>query len=210
MALSDNVLTLVALLQIDFPAATVRLCDGGFVDFLGNRFESSHSIFGTVGGVGAVDEAMGDEAAGGSFVLLPNPAAALGDKFNANFQNSRVQMWLGELQSDGVTVDPTAEKLFDGFVDYPVWRPATGQLELFYVSYGEKLFFRNEGNVLAGPYHKSIWAGELGLDNATDATISVPWGIEASPRGTLGGSGSGGGFGGGGGGGRSPFGVNAV
>src|SRR3546814_15904051 len=49
------------------------------------------------------------------------------------------------------------------------------------VSLAERLFELNIGNSLNSAWHKSVWPGELGHDNATGLSIPVEWGVE-SPR----------------------------
>src|SRR3546814_14440890 len=49
------------------------------------------------------------------------------------------------------------------------------------VSLAERLFELNIGNSLNSAWHKSVWPGELGHDNATGLSIPVAWGVE-SPR----------------------------
>lgn len=188
-----DVVTLSAMMQVDFPAATVRLCDGGFVDYAGNRFFAKHAVFGTVAAVEVIEESIDDLAPGGSFTLAPSPDAALSAVFSPNNQNARVQMWLGEVGSDLLTVT-TAEKLFDGFIDYQRRDVVTGLIENVFVSTAERLFLRNEGNDLSPAFHKSIWPGETGNDFATDTPAVVAWGIENTTGGSTisGGGGSGG------------------
>src|SRR3546814_7709774 len=55
------------------------------------------------------------------------------------------------------------------------------------VSLAERLFELNIGNSLNSAWHKSVWPGELGHDNATGLSIPVAWGVE-SPRSSGGGT----------------------
>lgn len=192
MSFEGRTITVTGLLEMEFPGATVRLCDGGFVDFDGNRFTAKDATFGTVASAEGVEEEIADFAPGGLFSLTPSPDAALADFFGPSFQNSRVRMWMGEVDADDVTVGD-AELLFDGFVDTQNWRPKDGTLDFQFISRADKLFLRNEGNVLSSAFHQSIWAGEKGCDNCTDAPVAVAWGTKSPPRGTATVSGGGGG-----------------
>jgi len=61
----------------------------------------------------------------------------------------------------------------------------------------ERLLLRNSGNSLSAAWHKSIWPGETGHDQATGLKTPVAWGVAAPPGGVSGGGyGGGGGFGG--------------
>jgi len=183
MAFEGRTITVTGLLEMEFPSVTVRLCDGGFADLGADRFLSKHATFGTISGAEAVEDALGDFAPGGMFSLMPSPGAALADYFGPSFQNSRVRMWLGEIDADGHTVS-NAELLFDGFVDTQQWRPVDGELDFSFISRADKLFLRNEGNSLSSAFHKSVWPGERGCDNCTDAPTAVAWGTKTPPRGT--------------------------
>lgn len=193
MAFEGRTITIAGLMELEFPAVTVRLCDGGFVDYASNRFTSKHATFGTIASADAIDEEVGGFAPGGLFTLTPDGDAPLADFFGPSFQNSPVRMWFGEVSDDDVTVSH-AELVFEGFVDAQTWNPREGTLSFEFISRADKLFLRNEGNVLSSAFHQLIWPGERGCDNCTDAPISVAWGVKSPPRGTttyVGGGGSG-------------------
>ena len=51
---------LTGLLAIDLPEREIRLCDGGFFEHDGDSYRSKDAVFGTVGGVDALSEGVGD------------------------------------------------------------------------------------------------------------------------------------------------------
>lgn len=197
MSLSGDRITLVGLVKIELPIRTLRICDGGFVYFGGEKYTGQDDVFGTIGAVDEFEAAMGDAAEDGRLVFNPPDATAPGVLKNKLYQNARARFWMGGLDADGKTIS-SAEQLMDGLVDYTVLRRAQGSrtLEMTFIGRAEKLFLRQEGNSLNPRFHQSIWPGEKGLDN-TGSKLTIAWGV-GSPRGIAGFGGGGGGAGGGG------------
>jgi len=85
--------------------------------------------------------------------------------------------------------------LFYGQIDQTILRVgrAVRELAMTIVSTLERLFLRNEGNSLSPVFHKSVWPGETGHDNATGLTVPVAWGVASSSGASSAGSASGGG-----------------
>lgn len=185
MAFEGAFVTLVGLIKLELPGRTVRLSDGGFCDFGGERYTARDDVLGAIGAVAPVVEGIGDLAPGGEIEFLPAPDADPGLLNSPTNQNSRLRGWLAEIGGDGKTVTH-AEPLFDGLVDVPTLKLARGaySLALTFMSRAEKLFAINRGNTLSPRFHKSVWPGELGFDNCTDAQISVAWGTGAPTRGS--------------------------
>ena len=156
------------------------------------------SVFGTIAAVDEFESALGDAAEDARIVFHPKAESTAAQINSKTFQNSRSRFWMGTIGVDGKTVG-TAEQLMDALVDYTVLRLRQGgrELEMAFIGRPEKLFLRQEGNSLDPRFHKSVWPGEKGLDNATGTKLSVPWGV----GGARGLSGGGGGAVGGGGGG---------
>lgn len=197
MAFAGKVLTIVGLLKIELPGRTVRLCDGAFCDFAGERYTARDDVFGAIGSIEPIGEGVGDEAPGGMISFLPATGASPAALSSAGHQNARIRGWLGEI--DGKTVT-TARPLFDGLVDTTELKVGmkTLALDLTFMARAEKLFALSEGNTLSPRFHQSIWPGELGLDNANGAQISVAWGTDSPPRAVTASSSGGGGYGDGG------------
>ena len=174
---------LMGLLRIDLPAATVRLCDGGFMVMDGDTYRSADDTFGSLGGIRALAEGVGDEVPALELSLLPPGSAAVGDLSQPGYQVSRVRLWIGEYDVDLGTLAGTADLMFDGQLDQSILSVGRNsrELALTVVSTAERLFNRNEGNALSPSWHKSVWPGETGHDEGTGLTIAVAWGVE-SPR----------------------------
>ncbi|HYI43724.1 MAG TPA: hypothetical protein VD768_08900, partial [Sphingomicrobium sp.] len=127
--------------------------------------------------------------------FLPASTAAAAALSQPSFQGSPIRVWLAEVDPAAGTVIGTPELLLDGELDTTELRLSRGQrkLDIGYISVAERLFQVNEGNVLSPRFHKSVWPGETGLDNATGVGLSVAWGVQSPPRGySYSGSGGGG------------------
>lgn len=200
MPATDAVFTISGLARIQLPGHDIRLCDGGFVNYPagGGIFVAEDPLFGTIESVASLSENVGDEAPSGQIVLLPPDISAAGDLYRADAQNSPIHFWLADIDPATGAIIGTPELQFSGFVDTLTLRLATDgrKVEMGFIAEAERLFWTKEGNVLSPNFHKSVFAGETGLDDATGVQISVPWGV-AGQRGAIL-TGSSGGFGGGG------------
>lgn len=201
MAMTDPAFTMVSLIKIEFPSRTVRLSDGGRVMMGGEEYLSSDDVFGTIAGAEEIEDEMGDSAPGGGLSLMPSPDTTLSTIIDPAMQNCRVRFWQGELDADMETVS-APDLLADKLIDVPHWNPDEWVLDLDLMDRTEIFFLRSEGNVCSASWHQSVWPGERGFDNCTDAPGQVAWGVEGAPSGTVKGGNGGNGGGPGGGDGR--------
>lgn len=175
---------LAGLLQVDLPAHTVRLCDGGSLDWDGDTFTARDSVFGVVQGLTTISEAVGNQLPTFTLSFLPPEAVASADLIDKTFQGSRLRIWTAEVDEDTglITGDPDLEA--DMIIDVPTlrWENGVRILEVDCVSAWQRLFDFNEGNFLDGPSHKRIYPSEQGLDNVTGVATTFAWGT-AGPRG---------------------------
>ncbi len=197
-----NRVGIIGLLEIALPDTTVRLCDGGFIVFDSNTYRSADATFGTIASVEPMSEGIGEEVPALELVLLPDDSATPEDLSQPGFQQSIVRFWIGEFDPETGLIDGTPDLMFHGQIDQTTLTVSKGRRELAMtiVSTVEKLFLRNRGNSLSPRFHKSVWTGETGHDNATGLTTPVAWGAEnasganGSARASTGGSGGGRGF----------------
>lgn len=192
-------ITLAALCKIDLPTRTVRLTDGGLVQWGSETFDARDAVFGTLGAIEALGEGIGDEVPALSITFLPAIAAVASALMQPGFQTARVRFWISEVQPATALVIGTPDLQFDGQLDQTVLRVGRDrrELDMTVVSMAERLFNRASGNNLSPTFHKSVWAGETGHDQASGLTVSVAWGAEApvtSGRATTGGGFGAGGF----------------
>lgn len=187
MALADPVITLASLCEIVLPARTIRLCDGGFIEWDGDTYSSEDSEFGTIEAVDAVSEALSDEAPSGKMTMLPPESVASEDLIQPNLQGSAMRFWLAEIAPATGLVVGTPELLFSGFLDTITLSVghAKRTIEIEFISEAERLFWTKEGNVLSTRFHQLAWPGEKGFEHATGAPTVVPWGVPGPGRGTI-------------------------
>lgn len=189
MAATDAVVTFAGFVKFYAPDGDVLLCEGGFLDFNSERYESWHEVFGTISGLGELEASFGDATQDGELVFAPNPDAATTDWWRFDLAGCRVRLWLGEVDADNVTVT-TAEQVDDLLVDTieRVQDEGGDRLSLGMMGRAEKLFLINEGNVCSSRFHQTVFAGEEGFDNCTDVRGYVAWGTATPPRSAGGGS----------------------
>lgn len=182
---SAMVITLAGLAKIELPARTLYLCDGGMVQWGSETYHGDDSEFGVIAAIDGLRDATSDQAPGGRLTFLPASAAAAATLSSPGYQNSRIRFYLAEVDQATGQVIGTPDLVFDGLLDATVLRIADRrrELDMDFIARAERLFSQNEGNMLTSRFHESIWPGEFGFANATDAQISVAWGIEAPPRG---------------------------
>lgn len=176
-----SAITLAALCKMELPTGTVRLCDGGLVKWGSETFSARDATFGTMGAIEALGEGVGDEVPALTMTLLPAGSAAPADLSQPGFQTTRVRFWIAEVNPATSAVVGTPGLQFDGQLDQTVLKLGrdSRELETTVVSMAERLFNRASGNSLSPTFHKSIWAGETGHDQANGLTVSVTWGAEA-------------------------------
>lgn len=183
-----NTVGLIGLCKIELPDGDVRLCDGGFIEFDSEVYRSADALLGTIASIQAMGEGTGPEVPAMEMVVLPPEGSAPGDLAQPGWQTSRARFWIGEYDPDAGTLIGTPDLVFDGQLDQASLSVGLiRELALTVVSLAERLFERNAGNSLTSAWHKSIWTGELGHDNATGLAVQVAWGT-ANPQGTSSGS----------------------
>lgn len=177
---------LAGLLKWETGAGDVRLCDGGTLVFNSETYLSKHPIFGSLAGFDSISEGVNDEAPAGVLMFSPAPDADIDVINSPDLQGTPLKMWIAEVDRETGAIIGTPEQVLNSMVDAPRIRAARGKLmlEVDIISRAERLFLLNEGNYLSGEYHRRLYPGERGLDNATGVPRSVPWGVAGAPRGT--------------------------
>lgn len=186
---------MIGLLKIELPDATIRLCDGGFVPWGAETFRSVDPVFGSLAAVEELEEGIAESVPAFTMTLLPTGAEGPAALSQPGFQRSRVRFWLAEYAPDDGMLVGEPDLQFDGQIDTTTLSAGFGELSLdmSVVSQLERLFSRNRGNSLNPRWHKSVWPGETGHDNATGLSVPVAWGVESQGGGngsSVGGPGS--------------------
>ena len=182
MAFTGAAITLAALMEITLPEGQyVRLVDGGFLYWLGNKFECIDPVFGTIGSAESFEEKTGDEAPGGKISFLPPSTSAAASLSSATYQNARMRFWLAQVDTMTGTIVGTPEQTADLAIDTTTLKTSKGQriVDVEFVSAAERLFLIMRGNALNNRFHQACYAGELGMVNATGMPRSSAWGVAA-------------------------------
>ncbi|MDE8654774.1 hypothetical protein, partial [Novosphingobium album (ex Liu et al. 2023)] len=168
--------------RIDLPDHTIRLCDGGRIVWGAEVYRARDPIYGTLGSIEPLSEGAGDELPPLDMTLLPPSSASAADLVQPAMQGSPMRLWLAEYDVETGAVLGTPELRFDGELDQATLSLML-ELGLTVIAAAARLFELNIGNSLSPSWHKSIWPGETGHDNATGLGRPVAWGVDA-PIGT--------------------------
>lgn len=169
---------LAGLVKIELPDTTLRLCDGSFIRWDGETFDAEDAVFGAIDKIESINEGVGDEIPALRINFLPRSTAAAAELSQPHWQGSRVRMWIAEVLPDTMSVTGTPSLMFDGQTDSTELVIDRGRRELVMdvTSAAERLFVVDEANTLSPRFHKSLYPGELGEDNASGVGVGVAWG----------------------------------
>lgn len=182
---------IVGLIEAILPNHTLRLSDGGFVNWPGRGiFDAKDSLFGTIETIESLTDKLADEAPSGRITFLPSETSGAVALASAQAQSSPMRFWLAEVDSQTGLIVGTPELQFDGLLDTVtiLLDQNSRHVEIEFVSAAERLFMVAEGNVLSPLWLKGIFAGDTGLDNATGIAGQVAWGVSGPPRGSASGA----------------------
>lgn len=200
--MSVPIIGMTGLVEITLPDVTLRFCDGGFFVYESQTYRSEDAVFGTISALQTMGEGVGDTVPALSMTLLPPDSTAPSEICQPGNQTSRARFIIAEYDAETGLIT-TADVFFDGQLDQTVYSfgENTKELGMSIVSLAERFFEGNIGNTMNSVFHKSIFPGETGHDNANGLSVPVAWGVEAPPSNMRrsGGGGYGGGAGDGGG-----------
>lgn len=179
MSFDGRVTTIAGLMEMELPDRTVRLCDGGFVDWPARgMFRAKDEIFGTLESVETVSEGVSDEFPAFTLTLLPPKLAAASDLFRADAQGSSVRFWLAEVDRLTGLLVGTPEQVQAAAIDTIDLRVGrAGRYVDVECTVGERAFMVREANVLSTSFHQRAWPGEKGFDHCDGTGSTVPWGV---------------------------------
>lgn len=187
------------LLKLDLAGGAVFLSDGGVTTWGGDTYTPIDATLGGISQINEITEGLGPEMPELEIVFAPPSNAALTPLQSGAFQRRSVRLWLAEFNPATGAVVGTPDLRFAGNMDRVRQQFGLRQLQvvLSCVPETEVLFFSDDGNGLSAEFHKSIYSGETGHDQATGLVLPIQWGV-ANSRGATGGSGFGGNGGNGG------------
>lgn len=188
--------SLTTLVKIELPTHTLRYCEGGFFRWGGELYRSKDDVFGSIGSVTDLSEGVGEEVPVFEITFLPPGTTPPAHLSQPGYQTSPARFWLAQYDVDTGLLVGTPELQFEGELDQTAIEFAADSrtVEMTVVSAAARLLERNIGNSLNSSWHKSVWPGETGHDQATGLGRSVAWGVASQGGGSTGGGG-GGGFG---------------
>ena len=182
MSFGADIITTATVVRIQFPNRTVRICDGGFLIFDDEVYQSEDDVFGTLAAAESITEGEGDSSPAISLIFYPKDNAAAEELSSPEMQKSPIEIHQALIDGEtGLVVD--SEALFFGFADVP--RVTIGktsrEVEIVIVSDSERLFMVYEGNRMSEENHKRRFPNERGHDNMTGVENDVAWGTETKP-----------------------------
>ncbi|MEW4468999.1 hypothetical protein AB1K62_14325 [Parasphingorhabdus sp. JC815] len=174
---------ITGLLKIELPSGDVLLSDGGVTIYNGDAYTPEDPYLGSLSSIESVVEGTGQQMPVLDVSFSPPGNVAINTLSAGAIQQSRVRLYVAEYDTDTGLVVGTPELRFIGFVDQPQVNIAYRQISVTISAVPdlEALFMKDRGNGLSSAFHKSLYPGETGHDNATGLKIPVAWGTEA-PR----------------------------
>lgn len=171
----------VGLLKIELPAHTVYLSDGGFVTYDGDIYSAEDSVIGTLAEIRPMTEGVTGEIPALDLTFHIPSSTAITVLTNGVLQQSSVRLWLAKYDVETNAVLGAPDLQFLGQVDQPSVRIGREEytLSISAVSKAEWFFEYDSGNSLSSAFHKELFAGETGHDNATGLGVNVAWGTDA-------------------------------
>lgn len=180
-----NRVAIAGLCKVELPTATLRLSDGPRIIWGAETYTARDATFGVIGGLETIREGGSDTMPPLELTLLPPGTESAVTFVQPAMQGSRVRFWIAEYTPSTGFVDGTPELRFDGYLDQAMFN-LRGELNLTLISKAAQLFEQNIGNSLSPAFHKTVWPGETGHDNATGVGKPVAWGTTAPTPGTTG------------------------
>lgn len=176
---------ITGLLKIELPGGNVLLSDGGVTVFGGDTYSAQDATLGALASIATIAEGAGDEIPALEIGFAPPGPIAVTALSIGAIQQSRVRLWIAEFDTNTGAIIGTPELRFIGFVDQPQVSYAFRQfsVSLTAVPDLEAMFFRDTGNGLSSTFHKAMYPGETGHDNASGMNIPISWGVASPPRG---------------------------
>lgn len=175
------------LIQIDLPAYTARMTAGGMIKWGSFTFLPRDTLLGVIDAVETMEEGISADVPAFDITFLPPGDVDPGTLAQPGWQKCRARFWEADYDPATGTVVGSPTMLVDGLIDQASLTLRGGRVELpmTIISALERLFEGNIGNAMTPLWHKSVWPGETGHDEATGLSIPVAWGAEAPPRGRM-------------------------
>lgn len=165
-------------------AYTIRLLDGAgtvtfAVDSVATTFSGSDDTFGVLKAVSTISEAVASESPAASLSLL---APTIGQISDPRYQGAPIRIWTGAVNEATGNAIGQPEELYRGWLDVATTTQSQNAQEtaLAIGSVWERMFTASEGQRLNATWHRTNFPNEGGLDNAQEASGTLPWGVEGA------------------------------
>lgn len=174
---------LTLLLKLALPSGDVFLSDAGVTEWEGDSYSPHHETLGSLLSVQTLSEGPGTKIEALKLAFASPGVGAVAALSNGAIQQSRALMWIAEYDLMTGEVVGIVDNRFVGIIDQPDIRAANRSLSinLTVVNEMEFLFEKPVGNELSSTFHKSLYPGEAGHDNATGLSVPQAWGRESPP-----------------------------
>jgi len=166
----------VLLTTLTLPDRTVRLTDGGFVDWSGSTYRARDDLYGVLSQIEEIDDGADDQATRCAITILPPDAVAMAQLANPATQGAPVTVHLGAVTRETGLLLGEPDLLFQGELDFG--RLGVGESWSLILECGTeeaRCLEPNADQRLSDPYHKAIWPGERGFEHVTDTTRKIHW-----------------------------------
>jgi hypothetical protein len=175
-----------ALVQIDLDDRTVRLSVDGWFTFGGEQFLPTDPELGTIIALQYGEDGAGDVLSPLEIAFAP-PAPLAASVLNvAALKRSRVQAWVVNYNAEtGAILE--SQRRFLGHVAQPSVKSARNEytVSLLCQPMSAAALAANRGNGLNAAFHKRMFPGELGHDEASGLSQGKAWGTFRAPKGTV-------------------------
>lgn len=186
-------------IELVLPAATLRICSGGFVSFdvdgSPQAFDAEDSTYGTLIGAGPITDGIeaSPSAARLKVAIAPPSDTAVEALTAPGAQGSAIRIWQGAIVEATGLADGEPELIFSGVLDFArLTVDAAGWAVALECGTDEELQLEPDGQRrLSDQFHRMVWPGEYGLQYVTNTTRKIYWRL-AEPRGPAGAGGGGG------------------
>jgi hypothetical protein len=177
---------MTTLVELDLPAATLRLYHGSgaaLTDSSSRTFVSKDATYGALGGVSGINDGMDDQAPVVTVTLFNPTTTAQANVSDPAAQGQAATIWAAVVvPSTGLLVaDPSPR--FVGVIDFATWKvgPSARSVDVSLITYSDYFFPQDDWARLNDPSHQHFWSGETGLEFIAQVQQQIPWGSDA-PR----------------------------
>lgn len=177
MSFSGASAKLCLILRIDLPSHNIRLSEAGEVEYDGDVYAPTDDVLGSVTEFQDYTSGEADEAPAFELTWGVKDVSAAVTLSAPSSQGSFVDWRILSIDRDTNAV-LTSHAIFTGIVDNTELHLDAGKYELRmgFTTEIDRLLNTDKGNKLNRAFHRSVWAGETGLDMMTGTTTPVPWG----------------------------------